>query len=653
MAFGLLEMIDIISGPLHLPGWVITVFIFISALVFPFIILFSWIFYFSPDGIKRYKKQPVLYLPETTEDGEGMLLFEEEDKYIEERTKPLTLPRRIYGISSFTIICAVIVLFIFYGGKSAPFNERDWVVLADFINHTEEAIFDKSMNTAFEISIDQSRHINVVPRKRMQEAMKRIGKEPGTIIDEELCREIATREGAKVYIIPEISRVGQQYILSGKLLETENGSVVSSEVLYCRSQDEIIGALDRMSKKMRRHLGESRYKISGQSKPLSMVTTSSLEALKQLSLGLEDHLNMDYKNAVIHYRNAIGLDSSFTAAKASLGNLLYEHFDQEEGKRWLDEAIQSIDNLTAHEKYSILAFYASDVEKDWDKSIEYIRIIIELYPENSNARNNLGWYYLNQARFEESVTEYKKAVEFEPYSMLPYRGIIFSYNSRLGQIDSAIYWARKMISFGPENPWGYIFLGAGYFAIDELEKAQEAFIKVRELSPGILVNQYNLAHTYRALGKYELAIGVLQKISELNPGESNAVYYQGICYEQMGAEELAKASYQKFLSITESQESAYPDNPVILMTKGTVLTRLGRNEEGMEAGRRGYEMDTVYHYSYAQVLAVQQYTEEALHHLEIAMEAGYRDLCWIKMDPDISSLQEEERFHQLLDRYFN
>ena len=88
------------------------------------------------------------------------------------------------------------------------------------------------------------------------------------------------------------------------------------------------------------------------------------------------------------------------------------------------------------------------------------------------------------------------------------------------------------------------------------------------------------------------------------------------------------------------------------MTKGTVLSRLGRKEEGMEVGKMGFEMDTAYHYSYAQVLAIQQYTEDALHHLEIALENGYMDLCWIKMDPDLSSLQNDERFLRLLERYF-
>jgi hypothetical protein len=100
-------------------------------------------------------------------------------------------------------------------------------------------------------------------------------------------------------------------------------------------------------------------------------------------------------------------------------------------------------------------------------------------------------------------------------------------------------------------------------------------------------------------------------------------------------------------------ESEHPDNPVTIIAKGIVLSRLGMIEEGMKVGKRGFEMDTASHFDYARLLAVQQYTEEALRHLEIAIENGYRDLCWIKMDPDLSSLQNDERFLRLLERYFN
>ena len=153
-------------------------------------------------------------------------------------------------------------------------------------------------------------------------------------------------------------------------METENSNVVVSEILYSKSRDEILNIMDRMTRRMRRHLGESRYQISSQSKPLQQVTTSSLDALKQYSLGFDSHISLDYTSAVSYYRNAIRIDSNFTAAKASLGNILYEKFNKEEGRMWLDEAMKSVDDLTDREKYSILALYAANVEKDLEKSIE-------------------------------------------------------------------------------------------------------------------------------------------------------------------------------------------------------------------------------------------------------------------------------------------
>jgi hypothetical protein len=138
VAFGLLELIDIISGTLILKGWILRVLVFVFSIGISLFILLSWFFFFSPDGIKRYKKHDPKYLPEPTENNEVMLLFEIDSDYKEETTKPDTRSGKILGISSFTVICLVIVFFLFYGAGSVPFDEKDLVVLADFVNHTEE-----------------------------------------------------------------------------------------------------------------------------------------------------------------------------------------------------------------------------------------------------------------------------------------------------------------------------------------------------------------------------------------------------------------------------------------------------------------------------------------------------------------------------------
>ena len=192
-------------------------------------------------------------------------------------------------------ITVVITIFIIYGSTTIPFTERDWIVISDFENLTDETILDHSLNTAFILSINQSRYLNVMTRQRMIETLKRMEKENSTNIDEETGREIAIREGIEIYVVPTISRVGTQYILTAKILEAQTANNLKSEVLYAENQDEIIEKLDQLSRKIRRSLGESSFRILNQSKPLKKVTTSSLGALKQYSLGIESHLRLDFK----------------------------------------------------------------------------------------------------------------------------------------------------------------------------------------------------------------------------------------------------------------------------------------------------------------------------------------------------------------------
>jgi len=503
------------------------------------------------------------------------------------------------------------------------------------------------------LSINQSRHINVIPRQRMLETLKRMKTENLQHIDEETGREIALREGVDVYIVPSISRVGSQYILTVRIQEATTGAIFRSEVLYAKGQDEILEKLDHLTKKIRRNLGESRYKISGQNKPLYEVTTSSLDALKQFSIGHENHLNLEFGKAVIHYKNAIDIDSGFTSAKASLGNLLFEKFDQEKGREWLDKAILSIENLTDHEKYSILSFYAANIENNLAKAIDYSNTIIELYPDDPIAYNNLGWYYQNQGKYGKAVEEYKAALRIDPYLMLTYGGLIWIYLDYLGQIDSAMVWSEKMNQAGPENSWGYFYFGSSYVCKDSLDRATNEYAKARDLDPYMLLTQYNLAHVYRLQGEYGKAIEVLEGILQINPAEMNAHYYIGINLNLIGDSDNAQIHLHIYKTNAEKWIDAFPESPLSYITNGLVLAHLGEMDSAWEIGEKGIELDSTIYFHIAELLAVLDRKSEALVHLENALENGYRNLTWIKLSPDIHLLHEEVRYQELINKYFN
>ena len=59
VAWGILQVIDVIGTPLNLPGWFPTVTLLLLAAGFPIALIFSWIFDFGPDGLTKTSIDPI------------------------------------------------------------------------------------------------------------------------------------------------------------------------------------------------------------------------------------------------------------------------------------------------------------------------------------------------------------------------------------------------------------------------------------------------------------------------------------------------------------------------------------------------------------------------------------------------------------------
>lgn len=665
-AFALLQAVDMIFPRIGMPSWSETLIIILLAAGLVVVIVLTWIYDITPEGIKRTKNQEQAVVADKPDveyvvtswkstmsqsrevlDSYGNVLYAESLK--QSRKKG-----RIYSYSSAVVIVAVLVLFTFSSANTVPFAKRDWVVITDFENLTNDPVFDKSLYTAFSLTANQSRYINVFPRSRMLETLARMQHNINDLVDDKTGREIAAREGIDIYIVPSISEVGNKYSIAAKIMDTKSGNILRSELLKTENKDEILSKLDELSKKVRRNLGESRYKIASQDKPLKKVTTSSLEALKIYSQGIDHHLMMDFEGARKYYENALEIDTGFTSAKASLGNLLVEKFDPVKGRELLSQAVKSVDNLTERERLGILTFYAVNVEKNLPKGIEYAKMRIELYPDDAAARNNLGWYYFNSDQFEEALEEYKATVRIFPDMALPYGGINWIYLEKLGKVDSALVWSEKMLSDIPGNAWGYFYLGSAYLGLDSLSQAETALRKTYEINPDFLMSTYRLVQTYRLQGRYNEAIDILKKTLNKHQDETSPKYDLGINYESVGNKDEALKYYSEFKKIaTEEWKKTYPDMPETYLAIGAITARLGDMESSQKALQKAIEMDSTKHEKFAELLCLQGKIPEAIDETEKALKKGYRDIVWLKINPDYQALQNEPRFHDLLKQYFN
>jgi len=536
--------------------------------------------------------------------------------------------------------------------EALAFEERDWIIVADFDNQTGEDVFDKALDMALRVSIEQSSYVNVLPDRRIKEALRRMEVDEPERFDAATAREVAEREGIKAVLIPSILGVAGSYILTAVLQDPIRGTSVKSEMVRVEAREGVLAALDELSQSIRRDLGESIAAISRQSKPLAEVTTSSLEALKQYSLGIDNHWQGKFQEARAFYEDSLRADPDFTAAMASLGMIQFENFDQEKGKQLLSQAVEKVSELTDKERYGILAFHARAVENDLEKAIRYYRALLALYPDDGPAHNNLGWFYFQMGRYPESADEYHEAIRIDPAFLLTYDGLNRIYLYHILDIEAAIDLCNRQLRYDDRQFWAYDNLGWAYLGKGEYENAREAFMKALGVNPNSTLEMYRLGHSQRLAEDYAAALETFQKILSLDPSAYPAHYLIGLMYRQMEEEERATLRLQRYLAVLRERIRSNPDNSGYYIQAGLGYGRLGDHGKAEEMAEKALSLNPEDHFSHAQVLSVMGRKDQALHQLELAVRNGWTNYIWLKVHVDLENLHGEARFQELLTEGF-
>lgn len=560
---------------------------------------------------------------------------------------------RRWTLTLAAIVLVSVVLLSLWSVDTQPalsFDARDWILITDFDNQTGDPLFDKSLNSALSVSIEQSSFVNVLPRRRVEEALRRMKKVEVKLIDEAVAREIAEREGIKALLVPSISRVGETYSLAGVIQNPISGQTLKSAIVRARSKDQILNGLDELSKKIRRGLGEANVAIMKQSKPLVQATTASLEAPEAVFLGDREPSSSQLQRSQVYYENALRIDPNFIAACASLGMIHFENFDREKGKELLSKTVNGLDGLTEKEKYGILAFHSQAVENNLEKAVQYHRTLLALYPDYSHAHNNLARVYDRMERYEEAVREYKEAIRTDPSLMVAYNGLNIDFLYRLGDVESALVWSKKQVSQNDRNVRAYDSLGWACLGKDNLEEAKAAFEKALEINSRFTSAWYRLGLTCRLQGRHSEALRAFQQIPKIDPEECDAFYDLGIIYELLGDKQNARRSFERVIRCSGKNKDVNGEPKRLDYSLALTFAHLGQREKASALVKKAMANGPEAHFEVAQLFSFQGRAQEAVNHLELATQTGFRNYIWMKIHPDLQGLQTEPRFQELLGR---
>jgi eukaryotic-like serine/threonine-protein kinase len=330
-------------------------------------------------------------------------------------------------------------------------TEKDSVVMADFKNTTNDAVFDEALKQALAVELEQSPFLNVVSDRRVGETLRMMGRPADERVTVEVGREICLRTGSKALLGGAISSLGSHYLIDVNAVACTNGDTLAREQVEATDKEDVLKALNRATFSLRSKLGESLPSVQKFDVPIE-ATTTSLEALKNYSLGIKVSREHGSAPSIPFFKRAIELDPGFPMAYVGLARSYGN----------LNQPSLSFDNAAA-------AYKLRDLATEREK----LRI-------SAN-------YFAATGELEKEAQTYDLWIASYPGDPVPHRDLGAIY-SVMGQYDKVLGECKEASRLEPDNISNYANLGQTYFSLNRLEDAEATFDQAlaRKLDGGSL-----------------------------------------------------------------------------------------------------------------------------------------------------------------------
>jgi len=310
----------------------------------------------------------------------------------------------------------------FYFNREPALTDKDTILLTDFVNTTGDAVFDGALKQGLAAQLGQSPFLNILPDTRTRQTLLLMGRSPDERVTREIGREIGQRQGLKAFITGSIARLDRNYLLTLEAVNSQSGETIALTQVEAEGKDHALKALSQAATSIREKLGESLNSIQKFDAPLE-VTTSSLEALKSHSLGMEQLARGRTLEAIPFQKRAVELDPNFASAHVALA-VLYSNLQQPAAAaEYIRKAFALKDRGSELERLRISHLYYALATRELDKEIESLKLYKRTYPRDERALANLGVSYLLVGQFENVVEVSRECLRLNPNLYMPYTNL--------------------------------------------------------------------------------------------------------------------------------------------------------------------------------------------------------------------------------------
>ncbi len=347
-----------------------------------------------------------------------------------------------------------------------------------------------------------------------------------------------------------VRRSGKRIRVTVQLVNVGDGGLVWAE-RFDEKFTDIFAVEDSISEQVAKALGP---KLTGEEKRLLgkryTENTEAYEAYLKGRYFLDKRTTEGCKKGIEYFEQAINIDPSYALAYAGVAACyitLNTVFPSQECNAKAETAALSALELDAGlgEAHTSLGSLRTR-QWDWSAAEAELETAIKLSPNYAAARAAYAIYLVEVGRFDEGLTEIKRAQSLDPLSLL--------INSQLG---SLLYLTRRY------------------------DEALEQFRKTFELDPNFALARFVLGNVYEVLGKYEDA---LREYQHSQVGLGNLPEFKacvGRIHALCGRREQALHAIDELRRLSEA---CYVQSNLIAL----IYTALGQEDEAFQWLERAY-----------------------------------------------------------------
>jgi DNA-binding winged helix-turn-helix (wHTH) protein/Flp pilus assembly protein TadD len=394
--------------------------------------------------------------------------------------------RLVIGVIGVAVLAAAAAFYFHFRSNPPLLTNKDTIVVADFENSTKEPVFDDALHQGLIVGMEQSPFFQVLSDRKSAVILKQMGRPSDERISGGTAIELCERAGSKVAVQGSIAPLGTDYRIALIAYRCDNAEAIAHEQVEANSKEEVLSALNEVTKHLRTRLGESIASIEKYNAPIEQATTPSLEALKAYSLALAKSDRDGDRVAIPFFKRAIELDPNFAMAYGQLA-AVYQNLGEAQLAR--ENAIQGFahkDRTTESERLLIESWYNIYASGDLEKAASLLEIWTRNYPPEPRVLNDLGAAYGNLGRYEKAVENLQASVRLDPTDATPYANLAASLMAlnRMDEAGSVLAQAEK------EKLQTDYLLGAEYWRAFLLKDSKEMdrVISLAEDVPGARSN---------------------------------------------------------------------------------------------------------------------------------------------------------------------